>query len=220
MTSRKKPDNDSGVFGLEKPTGEVGPVKSALASAPAELPRHPENIPDDPSLRLGGWKGLEEDDGDDGDDDDKVSFGGGQFRSEGDLDMTPMVDVTFLLLIFFMVTASFSLMRSLQQPPPDTEQPSTTVVEPDEEDNKDYVEVFIDQNNSFFVTNRGEEEIEAPSETEMRALVRNAKNDFGTEKLLVTAHVDSMHSKYVAVWDAGRAAGMTEIKSRTTEEEY
>ena len=31
-----------------------------------------------------------------------------------DLDMTPMVDVTFLLLIFFMVTASFGLQRAIE----------------------------------------------------------------------------------------------------------
>src|SRR5512146_2340419 len=34
------------------------------------------------------------------------------------LDMTPMVDVTFLLLIFFMVTAAFALQRSIQIPTP------------------------------------------------------------------------------------------------------
>ena len=36
-----------------------------------------------------------------------------QPREEEELDMTPMVDVTFLLLIFFMVTASFSLQKSI-----------------------------------------------------------------------------------------------------------
>src|SRR5688572_20269137 len=31
---------------------------------------------------------------------------------EAEMDMTPMVDVTFLLLIFFMVTASFTMQKS------------------------------------------------------------------------------------------------------------
>jgi biopolymer transport protein ExbD len=37
---------------------------------------------------------------------------------EAGLDMTPMVDVTFLLLIFFMITASFSIQKSMQADPP------------------------------------------------------------------------------------------------------
>ncbi len=37
-------------------------------------------------------------------------------RRDDDLDMTSMVDVTFLLLVFFMVTASFSIQRSIPMP--------------------------------------------------------------------------------------------------------
>ena len=45
--------------------------------------------------------------------------------SEDDLDMTPMVDVTFLLLIFFMVTAAFSLQKSINVPTPEKEENAT-----------------------------------------------------------------------------------------------
>ncbi len=38
--------------------------------------------------------------------------------------MTPMVDVTFLLLIFFMITASFTTEKALQQQA-STDAPST-----------------------------------------------------------------------------------------------
>jgi len=44
-----------------------------------------------------------------------------------------MVDVTFLLLIFFMVTASFTLQKSIPQPPAASDAPSTNVVEEEEE---------------------------------------------------------------------------------------
>ncbi|TWU08000.1 ExbD/TolR family protein [Stieleria varia] len=43
-------------------------------------------------------------------------------------DMTPMVDVTFLLLIFFMVTAAFSLQRAIAIENPETNLPSPNVV--------------------------------------------------------------------------------------------
>ena len=49
-------------------------------------------------------------------------------RPEEEMDMTPMVDVTFLLLIFFMVTAAFSLQKSIEMPRQQTDAPSTSVV--------------------------------------------------------------------------------------------
>ncbi|MFI4874992.1 MAG: biopolymer transporter ExbD, partial [Blastopirellula sp. JB062] len=42
-------------------------------------------------------------------DETPVRFRDNHAIEEDELDLTPMVDVTFLLLIFFMVTASFSL---------------------------------------------------------------------------------------------------------------
>jgi len=53
------------------------------------------------------------------------------------LDMTPMVDVTFLLLIFFMVTAAFALQKSIQIPTPDPSESATesrTVEELEQDD--------------------------------------------------------------------------------------
>ncbi|HUG91735.1 MAG TPA: biopolymer transporter ExbD [Planctomycetaceae bacterium] len=41
-----------------------------------------------------------------GSDDDAPAIGGPKRKSEADLDITPMIDVTFLLLIFFMVTST------------------------------------------------------------------------------------------------------------------
>lgn len=217
--SEEQPDE----FDLGRPTGQLDSQRANRAHRPAAPSEAavPAAVPNDPSLPHAGWRGLEEggDDGDGGDG-DNVDFGGGKFRSDGEMDMTPMVDVTFLLLIFFMVTAAFSLMRTHEQPKPNVEDPSTNVEQRDEEDNLDYCEVIIDQNGSYFVTSRGDEEVEAPSETEMRALVRNAKENDNVDRLIVTCHVDSKHSRFVAAWDAGLAAGISELQRRTTEEDY
>ena len=42
--------------------------------------------------------------------DDDAPIGGPKTQSEADLDITPMIDVTFLLLIFFMVTSTMQQM--------------------------------------------------------------------------------------------------------------
>ena len=165
-----------------------------------------------------GWKGFgDEDDVVDDDYEEPATIGKKEKIPEDDLDMTPMVDVTFLLLIFFMVTASFSLQKSIEQPPPQTDEPSDIVQE--EDPDKDYVTVLIDQNNTFYVTSRDEDEVECPSEREMWTRVKDAKNQSNVGRMIIRAHVDSMHKKVIAAWDAGVVAGIEKISIETTEEE-
>ncbi|MGD9853337.1 MAG: ExbD/TolR family protein [Planctomycetaceae bacterium] len=45
------------------------------------------------------------------------SSGTRRIKSDAELDITPMIDVTFLLLIFFMVTSTMKQDTSLQIPP-------------------------------------------------------------------------------------------------------
>jgi biopolymer transport protein ExbD len=48
--------------------------------------------------------------------DEGTSFGGKRRMVEGDLDITPMIDVTFLLLIFFMVSSTMQGKPDLDMP--------------------------------------------------------------------------------------------------------
>ena len=165
-----------------------------------------------------GWKGFEDhEDEIDEDYDEPATIGKKEPIPEDELDMTPMVDVTFLLLIFFMVTASFSLQKSIEQPPPETDEPSDQVVEEDED--PDYVTVLIDQNNTFYVTSRSEEEVECPSEREMWTRVKEARKSSNVGRMIIRAHVDSKHRKVISAWDAGVIAGIEKISVETTDEE-
>ena len=167
------------------------------------------------SYKSMGWKGIDAEDDDD--EEPPVSFGKKEKIPEDELDMTPMVDVTFLLLIFFMVTASFTLQKSIPQPPASSDAPSLNTK--DEEEVKDYVEVIIDQNDSYYVTSRGEEEREAPSETEMRSLVKDAVDTFGPERMVITANVDATQKRLIAACDAAQSNNLA-IEVKTTDVEY
>ncbi|MBD3674838.1 MAG: biopolymer transporter ExbD [Planctomycetaceae bacterium] len=57
-----------------------------------------------------------------------------EIRDDEDMDLTPMVDVTFLLLIFFMITASFSLEKTIPTPVPDPNEESSSQPIPQQED--------------------------------------------------------------------------------------
>ena len=221
--SAQDPANDS-KFGLNEPTGQFDDLdkemkrKKSLEDASETVIRPtPSDNPEDVAFKNMGWKGIDEQEEEEEFDDD-VAFEKKEIP-EDELDMTPMVDVTFLLLIFFMVTASFTLQKSLEQPPAQSEEPSTTVEEK-EEILDDYIQVTIDQTNTFYVTTRDEEEKECPSDNEMRARVKDAKETTSATRLIIVAHVDSIHEKLVTAWDTGVVNDMEQIEIQTTEEEY
>ena len=162
------------------------------------------------------WKGFEPEAEDP---DPAIDFGAGKKLPEDELDMTPMVDVVFLLLIFFMVTASFTLRKSFEQAHSEVEDPSQNVVEPKENED-DFVEVIIDQTNTFYIRTRDTEEIEAPSDREMRDTLRDAKEIAGAERLIIRAHVDALHSKVVKVLDTANSVGMRRIETVVTDVDY
>ena len=72
-----------------------------------------------------------------------------QENAREEMDMTPMVD-TFPALIFFMVTAAFSLQKSIRMPRQQTDLPSINQTE-EEDDELDSVEVEVDEFGGFLV---------------------------------------------------------------------
>ena len=214
------PQDDDDKFGLSLPTGNMANQESGVRP---EI-QHSKEIDQagrrsDEKYKPMGWKGIDDDQPDDDDDEEpQLSFSNKEPIPEDELDMTPMVDVTFLLLIFFMVTASFTLQKSIPHPPAASDAPSTNVIE-EEEEQQDYVEVIIDQNNSYYVTTRDSEEREAPSETEMRRMVKDAKDTYAPERIVITAHVDATHARLIAVCDAGQSSGL-KIEVKTTDLEF
>lgn len=206
-------------FDLLPPGSELGALPAGEDSKERTLAPPKPKAKADPSAREFAWKGLEEP-AQEVVEDPPVGFSEGKKLAGDDgMDMTPMIDVTFLLLIFFMLTASFTVQESLETPHSKVDEPSSQTIE-EQEDNMEYVEVIIDQNNSFYITTRGEAEVEAGSDRDMQARVKSAKEEYNAVKLIITAHVDSYHSKMVKAWDTGVANGFEKIEVRTTELNY
>lgn len=146
-------------------------------------------------------------------------------RIDGEMDMTPMVDVTFLLLIFFMVTASFAMQKSFQVPTPKSSQPTTRArTVQDFENDPEYVVVRLDRFNTFHVHAASwTEDEEAPSLQDLLVQLRKARSAEasrgGATKMLLVCHGEALHERVVQGIDAGNEVGMEEIKIVTTEED-
>lgn len=75
----------------------------------------------------------------------------GRYRKKRELlaiDLTPLIDVVFLLLIFFMVTTTFDKYGQI-----DIEVPTANI---DIKDKKVPVEIVIDKNEKYYVIKNGE----------------------------------------------------------------
>ena len=142
-------------------------------------------------------------------------------RADDQVDMTPMVDVTFLLLIFFMITAAFALQKSIEVP---AAAPAASASAPTVDDlEQDAVVIRIDGDNVYWIGSpQWSAEQRAASIPEMMAQLRAARRETGEgaalNRLLVEASGDATHERVVAALDAGVGAGMEEIRLLSYEE--
>lgn len=144
---------------------------------------------------------------------------------EAEMDMTPMVDVVFQLLIFFMLTASFTMQKSLNVPKPESTEPSSQAKSVDDlQQDPDYVVVRVDAQNTFHVSSAvWEDEIEAPSAQELLVKLREARQGDAQgnvpSKMLVLANGEALHEWVVTAIDAGNDVGMDEVQLVTVEDD-
>ena len=116
---------------------------------------------------------------------------------EASVDITPMLDVVFIMLIFFIVTATFVKLAGIEV---DSPKASTAVVQ-----EKANILIAIDANNKIWINRR---------EVDFRALRPNierlhAENPKGT--VVILADKVSKNETLVIVMDASRKAGVYDI---------
>ncbi len=141
-------------------------------------------------------------------------------ESDKEIDMTPMIDCVFLLLIFFLVTASFQLQKALEVPPPEQKNPDAATKTIDEfESDADTIIVRIDPDNTIWVNDS-----EAPSEQDLLLKLRDARENAQTpdgrpaSTLLVLADGEARHDVVVMVLDAGNAVEMEHVRLASAED--
>jgi biopolymer transport protein ExbD len=149
-----------------------------------------------------------------------TSFRRPKAKSSEDMDMTPMVDVTFLLLIFFMITASFSVQKSIQRPAQKRDDPSVNTVQQDDEDNPDIVTVQVDEFNAYNVITTNWDRVVGSKQDLIVALGDAHAGSGGQQpsRLVVQAHEDCFHLAVVAALDAGREAQFESFEVSTVEQ--
>ncbi|MEJ7595138.1 MAG: protein kinase [Planctomycetaceae bacterium] len=130
---------------------------------------------------------------------------------EANIDLTPAVDVTFQLLIFFMITASFSLQKAFDVPPAkNSEGVSVNVVVPMDETG---VRVEVDREDTVFV---GDKKAQTYKEIlELLTAEKSLNSSVNDVDLILDP--DSTHEMRLTVIDASMQAGFLRVKNKIQE---
>ncbi len=124
-----------------------------------------------------------------------------------EMDLTPMVDMTFLLLIFFMITASFSVQKSMEVPAPTSEKKGAAQEIQSIDDIADSsITVRIDDRNVIYI----EDEPLPGSQRLSDALLQ--KFNAQRNELLLSADEGALHDTVIAVIDAANEIGVQKIR--------
>lgn len=123
-----------------------------------------------------------------------------------DVSLTPLIDVVFLLLIFFMVTTTFNQHANLR-----VELPEASNAVQSREENK--IEIIIDKNGQYFID--GTSLLDQQSRTLVNALGKIVQKN-KSEKILIRADAQAPHQSVVSVMDAAGKLGLTQISIATS----
>ncbi|MDR2240895.1 MAG: biopolymer transporter ExbD [Zoogloeaceae bacterium] len=134
-----------------------------------------------------------------------MNFQRGRFREEPEINLIPMIDVLLVILIFLMITTTYSKFSGLEinLPTADATQP----VEPPNE-----INVVVSANGDIMVNRAavGSREVEAISEALRRA--------GGSEKepvVVINADAKAAHQSVIDVMQAAQHAGYNHISFAT-----
>lgn len=109
-----------------------------------------------------------------------------------DVDMTPMLDIVFILLIFFIVTATFLQEQGvdMRPPPPSPDEPS----EPNP-----VILVQVNDRNQVFVNQ------DPTSELRVLAAVSRIRAEQPDSAVLIEVADEARHGTIVLIWDEMKA---------------
>ncbi|MFW2373206.1 MAG: ExbD/TolR family protein [Gammaproteobacteria bacterium] len=128
-------------------------------------------------------------------------------RDEVELNMTPLIDVVFLLLIFFMVSTTFEKQARLKVILPEASTQAT-------QKNDNSVVIGIDARGQFYINDR--QLVNSQIDTLKIALSKTVGNNKDIP-LVLRADAKTPHQSVVMAMDAAAQLGLTRLSIATLE---
>jgi biopolymer transport protein ExbD len=130
-----------------------------------------------------------------------------ELASEDDpeMDITPMIDVTFQLIIFFMITATFVVQKTLDMPQAEADEPSSQFRPTWEEVEEQYIVVQVGQDGTITVDD------EPVDLEDLPVVLAQAAGERELVEMALTVHDEVQHELLVDVLDAAAGAEIERI---------
>jgi len=122
------------------------------------------------------------------------------------INLTPLIDVVFLLLIFFMVSTTFEQQSRIQ-----IELPEATASP--EELEEESIEIIIDAQGRYFI---GEEQVVNTELKTLKSAISKVVGDRGTVPVTIRADASTPHQAVITALDATSQLGLTHISLATS----
>lgn len=129
-------------------------------------------------------------------------------KEEVGIDLTSLVDVVFMLLIFFMVTSTFDRTSDLKIELPTTNVNATAPV-------KDKLELLIDGQGRYYVN--GREVLNNQPETLFQAMTQVLNEMPETPALVISADANATHQSVVTAMEIAGRLGLTNFSIATSQ---
>ena len=193
--------------GQEVPVAPAAAQRTELKSPLESLPSAPVHGPLDPAGSSASpfLAGTTLDDrarhwADDDDDDDEGLVIQGFERKSDELDLIPMVDCVFLLLVFYMITASYALQKMIDMAPPSADKKGAVQsVQSTDDTTQSSIVVQIDAQNRVLI-----DDALVPNPADIPDLLRTKMNGGQKNILIIEADPRAFHETVVAVTDAAK----------------
>jgi biopolymer transport protein ExbD len=125
---------------------------------------------------------------------------------EPEVNLTPLIDVVFLLLIFFMVSTTFEHQSRIQ-----IELPEATAEATRPEDES--LEIIIDAQGRFFI---GEEQVVNTELKTLKGAIGKAVGEREGIPVIIRADAKTPHQAVITALDATSQLGLTRISLATS----
>ena len=125
-------------------------------------------------------------------------------NDEAEINITPMLDIVFIMLIFFIVTTSFVKEKGLEVSRPSNTPPKEV------KKNKGPILVKIDANGNITMKGRMLER------KAVQANLEREKAEKPDSALIIAAHPDAETDALVTILDAAEAVGVGSVSVATT----
>ena len=126
-----------------------------------------------------------------------------------DITLTPLIDVVFLLLIFFMVSTTFSRHSQLE-----IDLPEASTEEAQEQ--PDHIEIAIDVKGRYYVDGR---QLVNTQLATLKQAMAEAAGDQKAPVITVSADRDTPYQSLINVMDVARQLGFTHLSFPTSQAE-